>query len=575
MRNLLLLILTIVLFFSCTAPHPTKLPVGLLAADSLPTQNFSIDINKDTLLHTINGTWLKIDKGTFSSDNGTAVLEIKEAMSMQQIIKAGLVTQSNGQPLASGGMIFINAAAGQKITINKPFKVAVPSAFLDKNMQLYKGEKTADGTIDWKDPKALDSNSQMNAFEKGEILFQQKCASCHGIGKEGSGPDLANFGKRFPEIFGEGNYVPEHYFKKQYIPYSIEGNADTGKAIYHYDEVWSDPYICNLITLFGNKEIDLSGDFNKNHRDWVKIYNYIENESNRRNLPYPSHAYLNASLDSCNLYKRLKAELEIKRSKTEAERKRLISENGSLVREKEQLPQQQNNMPPLSFTTNTSSSKDKVIPQDYTATYYEFTIETFGWYNIDVLLKENDNIKESELFVKIIGAYREKITVYLIIPSMKVMLDGGPTEKNKDEYAFYKKDGTIPLPQNTKAYILAFTETDKAIAYSVKEFLPQLKQSFEISLTESSKHEFSTAIDNIGAKGLSINVGDAKNAKAIRDTDKTIEQLQEELKNAEKLKPKRCDCDCGVNKLAAAPMAGSAEQYEDAVSTVPIVEVEL
>ncbi|MES2848139.1 MAG: cytochrome c, partial [Bacteroidota bacterium] len=216
MRKLLFFIpLAAIIYYSCSTT-PAKFSLNLLKTDSLPTQNFVIDINKDTLLHTINGSWLKIDKGTFSSENGKVALEIKEALSMQQIIKAGLVTQSNGQPLASGGMIYINAAAGQKITINKPFKVAVPSASLDKNMQLFKGEKTGDGNINWKDPKAVDDNLQMSALKKGEIFFRQKCASCHGIGKEGSGPDLANFVNRFHPFEGEGGgHLTRHKFLKQ------------------------------------------------------------------------------------------------------------------------------------------------------------------------------------------------------------------------------------------------------------------------------------------------------------------------------------------------------------------------
>jgi hypothetical protein len=34
----------------------------------------------------------------------------------------------------------------------------------------------------------------------------------------------------------------------------------------------------------------------------------------------------------------------------------------------------------------------KVSPQNYNATYYQFRIETFGWYNIDMLLPERIKI---------------------------------------------------------------------------------------------------------------------------------------------------------------------------------------
>ncbi|MES2847655.1 MAG: hypothetical protein V4685_01255, partial [Bacteroidota bacterium] len=253
----------------------------------------------------------------------------------------------------------------------------------------------------------------------------------------------------------------------------------------------------------------------------------------------------------------------IERKKTEAEtkRKKMISENGSLVQERKQSFPPQNSMPPPGFTVNSAPEKDEVTPQDYTATYYEFTIETFGWYNIDMLLKQNDDIKQSELFVRIVGKYHEKIKIYLIIPGMKVMLEGGPTGKNKDEYAFFEKNGSIPLPQNTKAHILALTETEQSIAFSIKEFAPQLKQAFEISLTESSKQEFYAAIQNMGASGLNIDINNSKNSAAIKEADKTIQQLQEELKKAENLKPKRCDCDCGQSDSTVTEVLNYEDDY--------------
>ena len=35
-----------------------------------------------------------------------------------------------------------------------------------------------------------------------------------------------------------------------------------------------------------------------------------------------------------------------------------------------------------------------------------------------------------------------------------------------------------------------------------------------------------------------------KNANEIRKTDLKLEEIEKEIKNAEGLKPKNCDCDC-------------------------------
>lgn len=553
MKRLLLLMPVILFLFSCSSPS-TKLPVGLLSTDSLPTQLFTIDINKDTLLHTSNGTWLKIEKGTFGSENGKAALEIKEALSMQQIIKAGLVTASNGQPLASGGMIYINAAAGQKVTINKPFKVAVPAASLDKNMQLFKGEKTAEGNMNWKDPKAVDDNLQMSAIKKGEILFQQKCASCHGIGKEGSGPDLANFTKRHRVYEGEGGYYIRHRFRKHLVSYTGWSWTENGVVVKSHRKpyYYADPYACNLITLFDNQEVDLSNDFRENYKDWEKIYQYIHNESCSRIYPDPRQSFLRSCIDSCEMYQQLKDELGKKQVQEEMKRIELIKENGSLV---DRIYNEETGSSGMASVIEGSPPPDfdeKVQPNQYDAVYYQFTIETFGWFNIDMLIEGKEGVANSELFVRVVGTYTEKIKIYLIIPSAKILGEGGPSEKDDELYAFFYKSGKIPLPQNTKAYILAVTETENTIAYGLKEFTTQIKQQLDISLNTSTKQAFEKAMESIGGDKLAITTKEAKNAAMIKEADKRIKELEEALKNAEHLKPTRCDCDCGEPAPAPA-----------------------
>lgn len=549
MRQLLLIIpLLGYLAFSCNNPT-NKTSSSHFNTDSLTKQLFSVDISKDTLLRTSGGMWLKIDKGTFNASTTTITLEVKEALNIKEIIKARLTTQTDGALLSSGGMFYINAP-GQSVSINKPVRVAIPSDFLEEDMQLYKGKKDNAGKLNWQQSSTLGSNSQLNSIRHGEIIFQQKCASCHGIGKEGSGPDLANLFKRFgSNLEGEGAYLGySHNFSKVYYPFTIE-DYGTDSAIGHhqYDQGWTELYICNLISLYG-KEVNLNDEFNKNWKEIKDVYDYIDNESNKKNLPLPPHAYLNKSVDSCSTYKKIKQELEEKKARTEQKRRSLIEDNGTLS---ERIPdptwQRNTNIPPSDFT-------DKVKPVDYPAVYYQFTIETFGWYNIDMLLSKKENVQESQLSVRITGRYREKIKVYLIIPSEKVFGEGSVINESADEYAFYKTNKSIPLPQLTKAYILALTEIDaeQSIAFALKEFETSNEQNLEMQLQIASKKEFNTAIETIVAGSLEITIKDSKNFDNIRQTDNTIKQLNNQLKNVEKLKPIRCNCNCGAEQLPGA-----------------------
>ena len=538
-----LLIIGFVLFIGCNTPTNSK----LFSTGSLPAEQFSIHTDKDTTLQTKNGALLKVPKGALSVDGGVANLEIKEAYSIQQMIQAGLVTNSNGEPLSSGGMIYINAAGGQKITFNQPIKVAIPTDYLAKDMNLFKGQKDENGNINWTDPVALPENKQLTAIDKGKVLFEQKCGACHLVEKHFTGPALAHFMKRFP-LTVEGNYkYYGHPFSGGYAENHllIPANGDSAylkdtplknELTYAYKH---DPafylYMCNM----ANWTPDVGQAFiNDSTNYMLDIYKYIQNESDRLRLPLPGKYDLKNCIDSCVIYNEKIGSLKKQKQLSEKERQKLVKDNGPMVVDTLGRP---NINPPLAPAPD---FEEKVSPQNFNAEYYQFTIENFGWFNIDILLKNVDGCEESELFVRIVGEYRQKIGVYLIIPSMKVYGEGGLTKRTDDEYAFDKKNGQIPLPQNAKAYILAMTEVKSNIAFSLKEFNTTRQQKFDISLKESTMEEFNAVIKNIGLDKLNIKVNESKNANEIRKTDLKLEEIEKEIKNAGGLKPKGCDCDC-------------------------------
>jgi hypothetical protein len=530
-----LVLASIILFIGCNTGGNPK----LFSPESLLSEQFSISTDKDTTLQTKNGALLKIPKGALSADGGIAKLEIKEAYSIQQMIKAGLVTNANGEPLSSGGMIYINAAGGQKITFNQPIKVALPADYLAKDMQLFKGEKDENGNINWTDPVTLPENKQLTTIDKGKMLFESKCASCHILGKPFTAPDLAHFMKRFPLDF-EGNwryyghpFIDNHLLIPPKADSSYSGiNIFNKYEIEHNLEYYL--YTCNM----DNWSPAVGQVFSNDSSNYMlDLYKYIQNESDRLDLPMPSQAYLKDCIDSCIAYNKKVTGLKELKNLNKKEREELVKENGTMVRDNSSRPQVIPPTPPPDF-------EQKVSPQNHEAEYYQFTIETFGWYNIDILLKDIDGVKESELFVRIIGEYRQKVEVYLIIPSLKVYGEGGLTGKTEDEYAFDNKNGTIPLPQNAKAYILAMTETKGSIAFALKEFTTTGQQSFEIALQESTMEKFNAAIESISLDKFNLKVSETKNANEIRKTDFKLEEIEKELKNAEGFKPKGCNCDC-------------------------------
>jgi hypothetical protein len=560
------LIVCFVILFACNTSKQAK----LFSTDNLETEQFIVNTERDTVLQTSKGAFLKIPKGALVSADGKPVkLDIKEAYSMSDIIKAGLTTTSNGKPLSSGGMIYINAADGQQVTIKEGIQVALPSNNLNDSMKLYKGETTEDGKVNWVDPKILPENKQIAAVNRGEQLYQQNCTSCHAIETKVVGPPLAHFLKRFPlpetpyEIYW--GYLAHHPFnlalidiekdslsKQEQAHHDVidtKGKPDTSKPLNDAKIIRSLVKECNLHNYahtMMNYGPTQGQAFSFSKDDLNKIYKYIQNESDRLGIPAPDgEVFPDDCIDSCVAYvQRVKLLFRAKKIE-EDKRQKFIEENGEMTVVVPDPTWRQGPGTGGGRNNNTPDFEDKVSPNNFQATYYQFTVETFGWYNIDVLLDElGEKVKNSELLVKLAGEWTDRVNIFLIIPSYNVYGEGGPSSINPAAYAFFNRNGTIPLPQNEKAFILAVSEKDDKIGYAVKEFRTELKQELEVVIKESTKEEFDKAIASMGATRMNVAVKPSINADSIRAADKQLKDIDKGIKDAEILKPKNCDCEC-------------------------------
>jgi len=514
-KTLVIITLLIAVVYACNQNDKTA--SHLLNTGNLTTQLFKVKIDRDTTLITKKGAIIRIPQGALSSADTTVQLEVKEAYSMKDIIAAGLITQSNGQPLSSGGMIYINAKGSNTVKITKAISVATPTEYLDKDMKLFKGEVNSNGTINWTDPQAMPVNPQLNALEAGKLLFTNNCTSCHSysLDKELTGPALAHVMKRLLPYTGEGGPVSH--------PYAFTRNPAKEMAHGGYYRCLKNKYgvMMTPFPSLTNEELD-------------KLYGYIENESNHRHLPVPDNGILKC-VNSCRAY------IEIA-SKWKTIKERLEKDSTDMLKDIRDLtPPSIDTILPEIDTTKILDRLNLVQPNYNKSLYYQFTIESFGWYNVDILLKDCTNAISSELSVRIQGQYKERFNIYLIIPSIKALIPGGPLSNKPNSYGFYEDDGSIPLPQNQKAFILALGEYEDQIIFAKKEFTTQQKQNIDLQLAIVSKEVFQKEVAALNLSDISINANDTKNAAELRTAIK-------EMKKAEQLKPKNCDCDCFLNE---------------------------
>ncbi|MCK6641876.1 MAG: peptidyl-prolyl cis-trans isomerase [Bacteroidia bacterium] len=126
---------------------------------NLPTQLFTIDPDKDTVIETSGGIIFAIPAGAFLDAKDPMTIEVREALTSFDVMKAGLSTTSNGALLETGGMFYLNARNGEtslKLNPEKPVCANVPTDEIRPGMQLFDGERQADGSINWVNPKPME-----------------------------------------------------------------------------------------------------------------------------------------------------------------------------------------------------------------------------------------------------------------------------------------------------------------------------------------------------------------------------------------------------------------------------------
>jgi hypothetical protein len=130
----------------------------------LPSQLFSINPEEDTIVETTDGIVFAIPAHAFKNADGTVAkgtldIEVKEALNTNDILKAGLNTESDGALLETAGMFYFNARSGDKnLVLDKPVNANVPATDKKPGMKLYEGKRTADGSINWVNPVEIDKD---------------------------------------------------------------------------------------------------------------------------------------------------------------------------------------------------------------------------------------------------------------------------------------------------------------------------------------------------------------------------------------------------------------------------------
>jgi hypothetical protein len=125
--------------------------------DSIPFQKFIIDSKKDAVIKGLNGSSYLFPAGSLVDEtgnqiNGMVEIELKEINSIEDFVKSGITTESDGNLLISDGSYYINArqnGKNLKIGSDKSVYARFPTKAFDRDMQFFNGD-TINGNVNWK-----------------------------------------------------------------------------------------------------------------------------------------------------------------------------------------------------------------------------------------------------------------------------------------------------------------------------------------------------------------------------------------------------------------------------------------
>jgi len=470
-------LITLLVLTACTTNSRPK--QTLLTAANLKSSFISLFSDSSYTLKTPKGAIIKIAAGSFKvSRNSRLQLEIKEAYTLQDILLAGLATESNGKPLQSAGMIYINATDnGKAVELLQPIKISIPTTTYDDKMQLFKGEIEADSSINWIDPQPLDTGATAKKIALGMTLFKANCASCHKPTKDFVGPALAFCREREPD--------------KEWV-YQFMRNTSL--------MVEKDPYARTLKKKYASAMTSFPA---LRRADVAAILDFCDNEAALNPFPVANNTIpLSPAADSAKkipcgydtvYYAKPETAITIL-TDIDSSQQLSIPENDN-EQDTAVLRQNNNTRPraPLDFTYNSS-----------TGGMYDIAVNAFGWYNIDAFIELYPNAANVVMKVKLQIPVEAGMNVFLLCPEKKLLTEA--IKNDNTSFIFEKENGTFPLFIGDKAVLLTFGSKNEKMFYGTVSFKIQKEQTINIQVKETTEAELKSFILQNNIDGIKIDL---------------------------------------------------------------------
>lgn len=478
-------------FIACNLKNSLPTP---FSTEMLALQSFFINAGNDTTLRTLHGSVIKIAAGSFD-ESGDVQLEIVEAFTPAEIFASGLATESNGRPLRSGGMIYINAEANNTVVeLLKPIKVSIPNQYFDSSMQVFKGTETDSSGINWIEPSPVDTTPQSKQWERGKLLFE-RCRSCHYIFKHSTGPALKDVEYREPWV---NNRKKLYRYIRNW--HAIAREDPSIQRVLNYT-----PAVMQVFPNLSDQNIDA-------------ILDYLKNESNN---PIADENFFQGS-DTVLLENNFDVLVQ-RPCKDDTVFIPVPKSDSSFFNGEPEG--QQNNTLPINIDTTLLTESKPGKPQEQeglrrgfndpnpTNGMYDFEIKTLGWYNIDAYVEGYEGSTNVKLWVQLQMEFEMDMHIYLFIPRNKML---SVMNDYRDGKGYFNKvnDG-IPLFLKDRAILFAFGSKDDKMFYGISEFVIKGEQTVKLNVRETTEKKIREALYSKNLEGINLGI-ERKEMKVIK-----------------------------------------------------------
>lgn len=146
---------------------------------------FTINTAADTIIETNDGVVFAIPAHAFNSSKEQLQLQIRTALEPLDIMRYGLSTVSNESLLQTAGMFSVNGLDdGKVLELTKEIAVSIPAKEINPDMQLFDGEGSSDGTISWVNPRPIPKTLRTYDISQLDFYPPRYISTLKALGKD-------------------------------------------------------------------------------------------------------------------------------------------------------------------------------------------------------------------------------------------------------------------------------------------------------------------------------------------------------------------------------------------------------